>query len=105
VTHANLRSVPGWPLGARRGLASLLLAAAMLLALALPVAAASPEPAASSAPESSPTPGLLDTGDPRSNGQGPGLVGSPFAVALGVVLLGVLTAGGTLVYLRLTQRD
>ena len=77
----------------------------MALVLALPVAAASPEPAASPAPQPSPTPGFLDTGDPRSNGQGPGLVGSPFAVALGVVLLGVLTAGGTLLYVRLTQPD
>ena len=63
-------------------LSSLLLAAAFFLVLALPVAAASPEPAPSSAPEPSPTSGFLDTGDPRSNGQGPGLVGSPFVVAL-----------------------
>jgi hypothetical protein len=86
-------------------LASLVLAAALLLVLALPVAAASPEPTPASAPEPSPTPGFLDTGDPRSNGQGPGLVGSPFVVALGVVLLGILAAGGTLLYVRLTQPD
>jgi hypothetical protein len=73
--------------------------------VALPVSAATPDPAASPAPQPSPTPGFLDTGDPRSNGQGPGLVGSPFAVAFGVVLLGVIAAGGTLLYVRLTQPD
>ncbi len=95
----------GWLRARRRPLASLLLAAAMWLVLALPAAAASPEPAASPASQPSPSPGFLGTGDPRSNGQGPGLVGSPFAVAFGVVLLGVLAAGGTLLFVRLTQPD
>lgn len=52
------------------------------------VAAASPEPSA---------PG----GDTRSVGEGPGLVGAPFLAILGVVVLGLLAAGGTLIYLRL----
>jgi hypothetical protein len=52
------------------------------------VAAASPEPSA---------PG----GDTRSAGEGPGLVGAPFLAILGVVALGLMTAGVTLVYLRL----
>ena len=95
----------GWLRAARRTLVSLLLAAATWLVVALPVSAATPDPAASPAPQPSPTPGFLDTGDPRSNGQGPGLVGSPFAVAFGVVLLGVIAAGGTLLYVRLTQPD
>jgi hypothetical protein len=61
------------------------------------------EPATTAQPTASP--GIIGTGDPRSNGQGPGLVGSPFAIALGVVLLGVLSAGGTLLYLRLTRDE
>jgi len=103
------RRGPGRLRAVRRALASLVLTAAvglaMALVLALPVAAASPEPAASSPPQPSASPPILDTGDPRSNGQGPGLVGSPFAVAFGVVVLGVLAAGGTLLYVRLTQPD
>ena len=47
--------------------------------------------------------GIIETGDPRSNGQGPGLVGSPVAILIGVVLLGAAAAGGTLLYLRLTR--
>jgi hypothetical protein len=52
------------------------------------VAAASPEPS---------PPG----GDTRSAGEGPGLVGAPFLAILGVVALGLLAAGATLLYLRL----
>ena len=65
-------------------------------------AAASPseEPSAGSSPSTS----IIDTGDSRSNGQGPGLVGSPFAIAIGVVLLGAATAGATLLYVRITDR-
>ncbi len=95
----------GWLHSGRLALMSLLLAAAIWLVVALPAAATSSEPVASPAPQPSPSPGFLVTGDPRSNGQGPGLVGSPFAVAFGVVLLGALTAGGTLLYVRLTQPD
>lgn len=53
------------------------------------VAAASPEPSA---------PG----GDTRSPGEGPGLVGAPFLAIVGIMALGLVTAGGTLLYLRLT---
>ena len=52
--------------------------------------AASPEPSAAG-------------GDTRSPGEGPGLVGEPFLAILGVVGLGLLTAGGTLLYVRLTS--
>ena len=54
------------------------------------VLAASPEPSA---------PG----GDTRSPGEGPGLVGAPFLAVAGVVGLGLLAAGATLLYLRLTS--
>jgi hypothetical protein len=53
--------------------------------------AASPEPSA---------PG----GDTRSPGEGPGLVGAPLLAVAGVVALGLLAAGATLLYLRLTTR-
>lgn len=99
------RRAPGRLRAARWAMASLMFAAAVAFAVALPVAGASPEPAASPPPELSATPGILDTGDPRSNGQGPGLVGSPFAVAFGVLALGVLAAGGALLYVRLTRRN
>ena len=53
----------------------------------------------------SPLPGeLLAGGDPRSEGSGPGLVGSPVVVLLGVVALGVLTAAVTALVARLAQR-
>lgn len=53
------------------------------------VTAASPEPSA---------PG----GDTRSAGEGPGLVGAPFLAIVGVIALGLVAAGATLLYLRLT---
>ena len=41
-------------------------------------------------------------GDPRSPGEGPGLVGDPgFAIAV-VLVVAVLTVAGTLAYVRLT---
>jgi hypothetical protein len=81
----------------------------LLVAVALPHAARAASPAESAAP-SSPSASsaapviVVDTGDSRSNGQGPGLVGSPFAIAFGVVLLGLIAAGGTLLYLRVAGR-
>ena len=41
-------------------------------------------------------------GDPRSSGQGPGLVGDPLFAVLAVVVIGVLAVIATLVYVRLT---
>jgi hypothetical protein len=56
----------------------------------VPVAlAASPSPAAG--------------GDPRSSGEGPGLVGEPVLALLAVVAIAVLTIGITTAYVRLTQ--
>lgn len=45
------------------------------------------------------------SGDPRSDGGGPGIVGSPLVILLGVVGLGLATVVVTLVLVRLTQRD
>ena len=49
----------------------------------------------------SPTPGP-EVGDPRSSGQGPGLVGDPGLAVLAVVAIGLGSVVATLVYVRLT---
>ena len=49
----------------------------------------------------SPTPGV-EVGDPRSSGQGPGLVGDPGLAVLVVVAIGLGSVVATLVYVRLT---
>ena len=43
-------------------------------------------------------------GDPRSSGQGPGLVGDPLFAILAVVVIGVVSVVATLAYVRLTAR-
>ncbi len=48
----------------------------------------------------SPTPDVV--GDPRSSGQGPGLVGDPLAAIMIVVLIALVALGATLVYVRVT---
>lgn len=62
------------------------------LALALPVVAASPTPTAGTG------------GDPRSSGQGPGLIGDPVFAIAAVVAIGVAALLLTLLYVRLTDR-
>ena len=42
-------------------------------------------------------------GDPRSNGQGPGLVGAPGLAILGVLALGIAAAIATTAYVRVTR--
>jgi hypothetical protein len=61
------------------------------LSLAVMTLAASPSPAVAG-------------GDPRSSGQGPGLVGDPAFALLVVVAIGVGSVLATLVYLRLTSQ-
>ena len=51
----------------------------------------------------SPSPGA-GGGDPRSPGQGPGLVGDPLFALLVVVAIGIGSVVATLVYVRLTAR-
>jgi hypothetical protein len=51
----------------------------------------------------SPSPDPI-VGDPRSSGQGPGLVGDPLFALLAVVAIGVGSVVATLVYVRLTAR-
>jgi len=62
------------------------------LALATSVVAASPSPTAGSG------------GDPRSSGQGPGLVGDPLVALLAVLAIGGLALMLTLAYVRMTGR-
>ena len=68
--------------------------AAVLLAAVGVLSGASPSPT-----------DVLGPGDPRSEGEGAGLVGAPVVVAAGVVLVGLLAAAGTLVYVRLSRDD
>lgn len=51
-----------------------------------------------------PVPTSVAAGDPRSSGQGPGLVGDPLTAILVVLAIGVLSVGATLLYVRLTAR-
>jgi hypothetical protein len=60
------------------------------LAFATPILAASPSPT------------MAPGGDPRSSGQGPGLVGDPLYALLVVVAIGVGALVVTLAYVRLT---
>lgn len=48
---------------------------------------------------------LLEGGDLRSEGEGPGIVGNPLLILLAVVGLGLVTAAVTVVVVRLYQRD
>ena len=50
----------------------------------------------------SPGASAVTGGDPRSSGQGPGLVGDPAAAIAAVVLIGVLAVAATLAYVRVT---
>ena len=81
-----------WP-EARRRIASAfavvgIAAATLLVVLAATVLAASPEP----------TP--VGGGDPRSSGQGPGLVGDPLAAVVVVLVIAGLAIIATLAYVR-----
>jgi hypothetical protein len=53
----------------------------------------------------SPSPGPATGGDPRSSGQGPGLVGDPGFALLAVIAIGVASVVATLIYVRLTSRE
>jgi hypothetical protein len=51
----------------------------------------------------SPSPGT-EAGDPRSSGQGPGLVGDPAFAVLAVVVIGLGAVVATLAWVRMTGR-
>jgi hypothetical protein len=69
-----------------------------------PVSALAPAPTPAAASTGSPAAGAIDTGDPRSDGQGPGLVGEPLLVLVGIVVIGVATVVSTVAIARLTGR-
>ena len=50
----------------------------------------------------SPSPSEAVGGDPRSVGQGPGLMGDPAFALLAVVAIGLIATVGTLAWVRLT---
>jgi hypothetical protein len=77
--------------GAAKAAIVITAAALVWLALATASLAASPSPGAAG-------------GDPRSSGQGPGLVGDPAFALLAVVAIGIGSVVATLVYVRLTAR-
>lgn len=80
----------------RRRLGPVALLVLVLLALATVASAAEPT--------SVPTE-LLEGGDLRSEGEGPGLVGNPLLILLAVVGLGLVTAGATALLARLVRSD
>jgi hypothetical protein len=59
---------------------------------------------AGSALAASPSPTSGTGGDPRSSGQGPGLVGDPVFALMAVVLIGLGAMVLTLAYVRLSGR-
>jgi hypothetical protein len=65
--------------------------AATWLSFAMTAVAASPTPQAAG-------------GDPRSSGQGPGLVGDPAFALIAVLAIGLGSLLATLIYVRLTAR-
>ena len=77
------------------------LAAAVLTALAVLVVASL---ALGADPGATPA-DLLESGDLRSEGEGPGLIGNPLLILLAVVGLGLATAVVTMLVVRLSRRD
>ena len=75
----------------------------MRLAVTLAVGAAWWLTVAASAIAASPSPGAAG-GDPRSPGQGPGLVGDPMFAVLAVVAIGLVSVVATLAYVRITAK-
>ena len=57
-----------------------------------------------SARAASPSPSTGVGGDPRSSGQGPGLVGDPLFALVAVIAIGLGALILTLAYVRLTRR-
>ena len=82
------------------GAAILLAAGCLLLAVALLVLVALPALAASPAP----SPAGIGAGDTRTSGTPPSFVGQPILALIGVLVLGVLTAAATTLYVRVTRQ-
>lgn len=69
----------------------------MLIAVAVAVLASTPALAASPLPSTGPA-----GGDPRSSGEGPGLMGDPLTAIVVVLAIGLASAAVTYLYVRLT---
>ena len=70
-----------------------------------PTAGATAGASATALPSASPAVGVvIETGDPRSEGQGPGLVGEPLLVLAGIILVGLGTVIATVVIARVSRR-
>jgi hypothetical protein len=59
---------------------------------------------ATTALAASPSPSAAPAGDPRSSGQGPGLVGDPLLAIAIVAAIGLASLAVTLLYVRATRR-
>jgi hypothetical protein len=74
--------------------------ATLILALGAAIGILATLPALAAA--ATPAPSQPGVGDPRSSGQGPGLVGDPLAALVVVAAIAALTVAATLVYVRAT---
>jgi hypothetical protein len=73
-----------------------------LISLTLGIVWALAGAATGTALAASPAPSAVVGGDPRSSGQGPGLVGDPLSAIVLVLVIGIGTAVGTALYVRAT---
>jgi hypothetical protein len=80
-----------------------LLTALLLTSIGTSIGSLGAEPSERPAPTA--TPSVIGTGDPRSDGEGPGLQGSPLLIALGVVSIGFTAAAATVLLLRLRRPE
>jgi len=80
-----------WPGGFRRWLGAGACLLASLVMAAAPVVAANPTASPAG-------------GDVRTSSTAPGLVGDPLFAVVGVVVIGLVALGATLLYVRLTAR-
>jgi hypothetical protein len=88
--------------GPRRPLAAVIVMAVGLVSLAAGLAWALLGAVTGTARAASPVPSAAIGGDPRSSGQGPGLVGDPLAAIAIVMLVALAAVVLTTVYIRLT---
>ena len=86
----------------RRPMVAVAALVAGLISLTLGIVWALAGAATGTALAASPDPSSVVGGDPRSSGQGPGLVGDPVTAIVLVLVIGIGTAVGTALYVRAT---